>query len=139
MVEQNDARLPIVAERLALAVNRSVGLDYAHLGATDIEAQLDLAQELLVEIDKESPDAIIRRLQRELHEAWGNDAVDWNLARAMQIIADIDICRGVLDALKRAFKNEELDGGWRTALTHPLYVSTEARIASLEDELRGLI
>lgn len=97
------------------------------------------AEETLAELDQHAPDRTIRRLQRELHEAWGNDAVDWNLARAMQIVTDIDICRGVLDALKRAFKDQELDGGWRAALSHPLYVSTEERIASLEDELRGLI
>jgi hypothetical protein len=139
MTDQTDTRVPIVAQYLALAINRNVGLDRVHLRDEDINAQIVSARELLVEIDMHSPDATVRRLQRELHEAWGNDAVDWDLARAMQIVTDIDICRGVLDALKRAFKDQELDGGWRTALTHPLYAQTEAHIASLEDELRGLI
>lgn len=124
MTGQTDPRLQIAIDHLR--------------GGTGVSIE-QAAFELLADLDQHSPDTTIRRLQRELHEAWGNDAVVWNLARAMQIVTDIDICRGVLDALKRAFKSQELDGGWKAALTHPLYVDTEAHIASLEDELRGLI
>jgi len=127
---QTDPRLQVIVDALGSA-GSSEAMPHDQLQR--------FAEETLADLDMHSPDPTVRRLQRELHEAWGNDVVDWNLARAMQIVTDIDICRGVVDALKRAFKSEELDGGWRTALSHPLYVSTEARIASLEDELRGLI
>lgn len=136
---QPDPRIQHVAEFVALRILQNVGLDSVHLQAKDIAQQEEAAVELLATIDMISPDPTIRRLQREVHVAWGNDEVDWNLSTAMRIVTDIDVCRGVLDALKRAFKDQELDGGWQTALTHPLYLSTEARIANLEDELRGLI
>lgn len=82
---------------------------------------------------------IVTRLQQELAEAYGNDTQEWNLWRAAEIDDEIRKLEGLQARLKRAFKDDEIDGGWKAALTHPLYLKAEARIASLNDELKGLI
>lgn len=62
-----------------------------------------------------------------------------DVERATTIVRELNELAGVQSALKAAFKNDELDGGWKTALEHPLYLQAEARKASLQDELKGLI
>lgn len=62
-----------------------------------------------------------------------------NLNRANAIVDQIDRCRRIQGALKTAFKQQILDGGWTAALDHPLHKMASARILELEDELRRLI
>lgn len=62
-----------------------------------------------------------------------------NLDRATEICDEVEGLLRVQGELKRAFKNDELDGGWKTALEHPLYLQAEARKVALQDELKGLI
>lgn len=62
-----------------------------------------------------------------------------NLDQAIAIVARIAQCIAVQNELKRAFKDDELDGGWKAALTHPLYLQAEAEVSALRDELKGLI
>ena len=97
------------------------------------------AEDVLGELDQQSPDATVRRLQRDLWVAWGNDDVEWNLGRSLQIISELRDLADLQRELKRAFAASELDGGWRAAHDHPLYVQAEARAANLHDELMGLI
>jgi len=58
-----------------------------------------------------------------------------DLDSAATIVARIDSLVRVQAELKRAFKDDELDGGWRAALTHPLYLRCESAIADLRQEL----
>lgn len=62
-----------------------------------------------------------------------------NLDRANVIVDQIERCRRVQTALKTAFKQQILDGGWTAAIDHPLFRQASARIVELEDELRRLI
>jgi hypothetical protein len=96
------------------------------------------AIECLEEIDQQSPDGTIRRLQRDLVEAYAGEG-PWNLDRARMITTEIMELGTLQGALKAAFRNDELDGGWKAALDHPLYIQAEERIVSLREELRGLI
>lgn len=66
------------------------------------------------------------------------ESVD-NLSKAAEIIAEIDECVRVQKALKDAFRNDQLDGGWQAALEHPLYLQAEGRIALLQSQLKELI
>lgn len=123
---ESDPRLAIVAAWLALD----------NIASGDIKASAEM---MLDELDNESPEPTIRRLQQTIGEMYGGDAVEWNLGRASMIVNELADLAGVQSALKAAFKNDELDGGWKTALEHPLYLQAEARKASLQDELKGLI
>lgn len=62
-----------------------------------------------------------------------------SLAKAEQIVGEIDLLRGVQRELKAAFKDDELNGGWKAALEHPLWGWAEQRIAALHEEMKGLI
>jgi len=62
-----------------------------------------------------------------------------NLEKAAVIVRAIADIRAVQVELKAAFKGDELDGGWRAALTHPLYLDAEAAIADLREQLKVLI
>jgi len=62
-----------------------------------------------------------------------------NLDKAVQIVAELDRLRAVQRELKAAFKNDELDGGWKAALDHPLYQQASERIAALQEDLKILI
>lgn len=62
-----------------------------------------------------------------------------NLVRAKDIVHEIDELRALQRELKSAFKNDELDGGWRAALQHPLYLDAERAIEKLQEQLKILI
>lgn len=62
-----------------------------------------------------------------------------NLVIGREYMAEIRDCRDIQAELKRAFKDDALDGGWRAALTHPLYLQAEARITELQGLMKGLI
>lgn len=62
-----------------------------------------------------------------------------NLDRAKEYIAEIHSLRNVQKELKNAFLDQELDGGWRAALEHPLYLQAQASIDALQEQLRLLI
>lgn len=69
---------------------------------------------------------------------------DWpgeslNLVKSRALYRERQELKGVQDALKAAFKGDELDGGWRAALSHPLYLKIEGRLAEIDEELKGLI
>lgn len=62
-----------------------------------------------------------------------------NLDKAIVITEDIRQCKAVMKALKDAFSYRDLEGGYKAALTHPLYLDAEAKVAELEEELTLLI
>ena len=62
-----------------------------------------------------------------------------NLEDALAIVGRIERVRSVQRELKAAFARDELDGGAKTALTHPLYVQCAAELAELHDALKMLI
>lgn len=68
-----------------------------------------------------------------------NDHARNNLDDAREIVNEIAELRAAQEELKRAFKNDDLEGGWRAALTHPLYLSAAERIETLHEQLKGLI
>lgn len=62
-----------------------------------------------------------------------------NLIRAREISAEIQALKQIQKDLKDAFHHRELDGGARAALTHPLYLDAEKKIAELQEALTILI
>ena len=62
-----------------------------------------------------------------------------NLAKAKRLVREQQELTAVMRAYKAAFKNDELDGGWKAALTHPTYLEAEKRLAEIDNELKGLI
>ena len=125
-----DPRLQILADGLSSAGSSE---------AMPAEQLYRVAEELLDELDQQSPDETVRRLQRDLWVAWGNDDVEWNLGRSLQIVNELRDLAQLKVRLKAAFAHDELDGGHAAAYTHPLYLSADARALSLEAELKGLI
>lgn len=65
--------------------------------------------------------------------------VSLSMMKATQIVQKISILRQTQDELKRAFKDDALNGGWRAALTHPLYLEAEKNIIELRESLKELI
>lgn len=66
-------------------------------------------------------------------------AENLSLQKAVVIVASIDGYRAVMREIKAAFVGDELNGGPKGALTHPLYLQAQARIAELHEEMKGLI
>lgn len=62
-----------------------------------------------------------------------------NLDDAIALTRRIGECQQVQQELKRAFKDDALDGGWKTALVHPLYLAAEEEIVRLRDQMKMLI
>jgi hypothetical protein len=62
-----------------------------------------------------------------------------NLEKAKQIVDESKELREVQNHLRAAFKNDELDGGWQTALEHPLYLQAAERLQELKQQLKELI
>lgn len=86
-----------------------------------------------------STDQTVRRLQQSLIEAHGGEPYAWDLARAAEIVDEVEALKRLQAELRRAFAGDELDGGWKTALEHPIYLKADARITNLHEELKGLI
>jgi hypothetical protein len=62
-----------------------------------------------------------------------------NLDDAVAITRRIGERQQVQQELKHAFKDDALDGGWKTALVHPLYLAAEEEIIRLRDQMKMLI
>jgi hypothetical protein len=62
-----------------------------------------------------------------------------NLTQAIDIVDRIAKLKAVQIALKAAFVKDELDGGFKAAFTHPLWLQAQAEIDRLQDELKSLI
>lgn len=89
-------------------------------------------------------DTIPNRLTRVIAQSLSLDVVApkatrLSLTKAVRIIDEIELVRGVQRELKAAFTGDELNGGWRAALDHPLWAEADARLTELQDELKGLI
>lgn len=88
-------------------------------------------------------DGIERALAGQTADAVYGDLVSLSaysdLDRGADIVNRISAMRQVQAELKAAFKGDELDGGWQTALTHPLYLRASAEIADLREQLKGLV
>lgn len=65
------------------------------------------------------------------HEGWTN------VQKGVEIVSQITELKALQKELKSSFS--ELEGSWRGALTHPLYLQAEERILELQDDLKGLI
>jgi hypothetical protein len=70
--------------------------------------------------------------------------LDWyggltNLEKAKQMIDEIGQLQKVKGHLKYAFKNDQLEGGEKAALMHPLYLAADSRIDELQGQLKELI
>lgn len=132
-----DPRRQAAAEGLAYAAARATGTDVVSSEA--IAAQLTFADDLLFDVDQHSVDATVRRLQQTVVEQNGGDPQEWNLERAMMIVAEIDQAILVQKALVRAFVADELEGGREAAYAHPLWEQARVRIDNLREEMKGLI
>lgn len=75
----------------------------------------------------------------DAHDSAKSTATNLSLEKAMRIVGEIDLLRGVQRELKAAFKDDELNGGWKAALDHPLWGWAEQRIAALHEDMKGLI
>ena len=98
--------------------------------------------EVLAEVRGQSPGRLytvaeVKRLVYSLIDS--GQTLGTNLEDALAIVAKIERVRSVQRELKAAFARDELDGGAKTALTHPLYVQCAAGLAELHDALKLLI
>ena len=62
-----------------------------------------------------------------------------NLEDGKKIDQEISELESLQKRLKSAFAEDELEGGWKAALTHPLYIEAQRSIDRLKDELKLLI
>lgn len=102
-------------------------------------ATAEIAEDTLFDIDRQSPDQTIRRLQQSCIAAYGGDVDQFNLERGLQIVEELELVAGLRREIIRAFVDQELDGGRAAAYTHPLYLQAGERADNLREELRGLI
>lgn len=62
-----------------------------------------------------------------------------DLEKAKALVKEIDELLQLQKTIKLAFAKDELDGGWKTALEHPLYLEAENQLQELFSEMKGLI
>lgn len=62
-----------------------------------------------------------------------------DIDRAINYALQIEMCQKAQRELKAAFHHQELDGGAKAALEHPLYLKLEAEIAQYRELLVGLV
>lgn len=118
-----DPRVMVIAYAIteARGVKPDAGPNYHAIAKT----WAPQAAEALAELDMQSPDATIRRLQREMFERDGNDMApeDWAVWRAVEVVREIDAIDAVIDSV-------DVPGLLATRMM--------ARRRSLIDELEGL-
>lgn len=83
-------------------------------------------------------EALFEQMERH-HLETAARAENLSLQKATVIVASIESYRAVQREIKAAFVGDELNGGPKGALTHPLYLLAQARIAELHEEMKELI
>lgn len=133
---ETDPRVDLLIEEIAsIGASEMMSGEQLHRAAVDVLSRIDI----------HDPNPTVRRLQRELYEAWANDPEpeEWNLWRAAEIRSQINDLRLTMEALKQIIGKRDSAGffteeGWLTLNQHPLYVRALKRIESLEEEFVGL-